>query len=106
MLVAVVAVAIAGKTTNPPPDAASVAPPAILVAAAAQPSQAAAVTPSPRSDWPAALANRGQAGPPADRVNKFTIDDIRAVSPTFDTTPPWVRHPGRLANTPTHTQMH
>jgi hypothetical protein len=105
MLVAVVAVAIAGKTTNPPPDAAPVASPANLVAAAAQPSQTADVTPSPRSDWPAALADRGQPRSPAERVNKFTIDDIRAASPTFDTTPPWVRHLGRLANTPTQ-QMH
>ena len=33
------------------------------------------VAPLPRSDWPAALADRAQSDPLAERVNKFTIDD-------------------------------
>ena len=98
VLVAVVAVAVAGRTTDRAVDVVSAATAAVAAALAAEPApprQAAAVTPSPRSDWPAAIAERDHPRTLTDRVNKFTIDDIRAASPTFDTTPPWVRRPGR-----------
>ena len=95
VLVAVVAVAVAGRTTDRAVDVVSAASAAALAAEAAPPRQAVEVTPSPRSDWPAAIAERDHPRTLTDRVNKFTIDDIRAASPTFDTTPPWVRRPGR-----------
>jgi hypothetical protein len=69
-----------------------------------------------RSDWPLAIAQRtrpvarareegtdGLMGrlpfglandtpyPPAERVNKFTIDDVLGRATSLVTTPPWVR---------------
>jgi hypothetical protein len=58
-------------------------------------------TPSPRSDWPAALADRNRPAPPyppAERVNKFTIDDVRAGWSASDDAPPWSRRLGGLMN--------
>ena len=82
-----------------------------------------ASTPSPRSDWPAALADRDRPAarereegtdglmgrlsfglandtpyPPAERVNKFTIDDVRTGWSASDDGPRWSRRLGGLAN--------
>ena len=58
-----------------------------------------AVTPSPRSDWPAAIAERNRrVYPPAERVNKFTIDDVQAGWSASDDAPPWSRRLGGLTN--------
>jgi hypothetical protein len=87
-----------------------------------------AVTPSPRSDWPAALADRNRPAtrereegtdglmgrlpfglandtpyPPAERVNKFTIDDVRTGWSAADDAPPWSRRLGGLTNFRTDT---
>ena len=69
------AVSAGGRTTSPTPAAAPVASPAFLAADAALAGEAVVVAPLPRSDWPAALADRAQSDPLAERVNKFTIDD-------------------------------
>ena len=80
-------------------------------------------TPSPRSDWPAAigprvpparlpreegtdgLMGRLAFGLPNDtptvrvtRENRFTIDDHIVAWAAFDRTPPWVRRLGGLVN--------
>jgi hypothetical protein len=84
-------------------------------------------TTSPRSDWPAAISGRAAPtatvpplprehgtdglmgrlpfGLPNDtptirveRANRFTLDDVQATWSGFDTTPPWVRRLGGLAN--------
>jgi hypothetical protein len=93
--------------------------PAVQAAVASLP----AATPSARSDWPAALADRnrpvarereegtdglmgrlpfGLANDtpylPAERVNKFTIDDVRTGWSGSDDAPPWSRRLGGLAN--------
>jgi len=117
---AIVAIAIAGRGSRPVP-ADQPAVPAVQEAAAAS---LPAVTPSARSDWPAAVAdlNRSAAPrereegtdglmgrlpfglandtpyPPAERVNKFTIDDIRTGWSASDDAPPWSRRLGGLVN--------
>jgi hypothetical protein len=93
-LVAIVAIAVAGRGARPVP-AEQPAVPAIQAAVASLP----AATPSPRSDWPAALANRN---PAAERVNKFTIDDVRTGWSASDDAPPWSRRLGGLTNYRTH----
>jgi hypothetical protein len=127
-LVAVVAIAITGRgsSARSVPAQAPVSP-AVQIAAASLPAATAttAATPSPRSDWPAAIANRnhpavaprergeGSDGlmgrlpfglandtpdPLAERVNKFTIDDVLTGWSAADDAPPWSRRLGALAN--------
>jgi hypothetical protein len=125
-LIAVVAIAIAGRAGGPRPGPAE--GPANLAAQAADtslPAAAAATTPSPRSDWPAAIADRNRQAvalrereegtdglmgrlpfglandtpyPLAERVNKFTIDDVLTGWSAADDAPPWSRRLGGLAN--------
>jgi hypothetical protein len=124
ILIAVIAIGLSGKTAKPDPAAVRGASPVVLAARVADVSQPA-ITPSPRSDWPAALADRNRRAanprpreegtdglmgrlpfglaydtpfPPAERVNKFTIDDVLLGRSSFDTTPPWVRRLHGLAN--------
>jgi hypothetical protein len=93
--------------------------PSPVASAVVDDSRLTSVVPPLRSDWPAALAQRrsvvarareegtdGLMGrlpfglpndtpyPPAERVNKFTIDDILGRAPSLVTTPPWVRSRG------------
>jgi hypothetical protein len=124
-LVAVVAIAIAGRGSGPRPvPAETPANPAVQAAAASLP-VATAATPSPRSDWPAAIADRNRPAvaprereegtdglmgrlpfglandtpyPLAERVNKFTIDDVLTGWSAADDTAPWSRRLGGLAN--------
>jgi hypothetical protein len=124
-LVAVVAIAIAGRSSGPRPVPAE--GPANLAAKAADASlpAATAATPSPRSDWPAAIAERNRPAiarrereegtdglmgrlpfglandtpyPLAERVNKFTIDDVLTGWSASDDAAPWSRRLGGLAN--------
>ena len=106
LLIAVVAVSLAGRiagrgpTTPSEPSAgvaaAGTAEPSARVAFAARPGNIVApapvATPSPRSDWPAAIAARR-----AEPVNRFTRDDVRISWSGFDSTPPWVRRLGALS---------
>jgi hypothetical protein len=124
-LVAVVAIAIAGRSNGPRPVPADApANPAVQVAIVSPPASAAA-TPSPRSDWPAAIGDRNRPAavprereegtdglmgrlpfglaydtpyPPAERVNKFTIDDVLTGWSASDNAAPWSRRLGGLAN--------
>jgi len=41
----------------------------------------------------------------AERVNKFTIDDVRTGWSSLETTPLWVRRPGNLANHKTDARV-
>ena len=100
--------------------------PANLAAQAANASlPVASATPSPRSDWPAAIADRNRPAvaprereegtdglmgrlpfglandtpyPLAESVNKFTIDDVLTGWSASDDTAPWSRRLGGLAN--------
>jgi hypothetical protein len=72
LLVAVIGIAVSGRTARPDSGA---------VAAAPSPAVPAVVAETPY--------------PPAERVNKFTIDDVLGRS-SLVTTPPWVRL--RVAN--------
>lgn len=119
-LVAIVAIAVAGRLSGPTPEQAPVASPAVgAVVAVVEPSGLRG-TPSPRSDWPDAISNRtvpsirrhetgtdGLMGslpfdlPPDESgpmVNRFTIDDVVASWAAWDTTPPWVRRLGALSS--------
>jgi hypothetical protein len=124
-LIAVVAIAIAGRAGGPRPGPAE-APARLAVRAAdASPPVSKAATPSPRSDWPAAIADRNRQAvalrereegtdglmgrlpfglandtpyPLAERVNKFTIDDVLTGWSAADDAPPWSRRLGGLAN--------
>jgi len=81
--VAVVALAVAGRGGGPSTAAGEPAASAVLVAAAApstQPSRPR-VTPSPRSDWPAAIDGRNGAGHPSavpDPIDWAAMADDRA----------------------------
>ena len=121
LLIAVVAIAIAGRGSRPAP----VEQPAAPAVQAAVVTSLPAVTPSPRSDWPAAIADRNRPAvaprkreegtdglmgrlpfglandtpyPLAERVNKFTIDDVLTGWSAADDAPPWSRRLGGLAN--------
>ena len=93
ILVAVVALAIAGRGVGapdgPPVDrAADVAraAPSVLMTDA---TPSASASPGWRSDWPAAIAGAQRLASDA-YVNRFTIDDVGSATPAFVTTPPWV----------------
>jgi hypothetical protein len=88
MLVAVVTIGVLGRTTNAPADDTPVASSVVLVAHGAPPREAVVVTPSPRSDWPATLA---------ERVNKFTIDDQVVSWSRLDDVPRRTHRVGGLA---------
>ena len=129
VLIAVVAVAVLGRNASPQPAQAAAASPApAALGALAAVASAPAATPSPRSDWPSAVAARKAAKPLAreegtdglmgrlpfglagdtpivgvpiirpEPVNRFTIDDVRTAWSGFDTTPPWVRRLGALGS--------
>jgi hypothetical protein len=122
-LIAIVAVALGGRISSSralarPVPLASAAPVAVSVASPA-------ATPSPRSDWPAAIGPHRPAPAPAgtrreegtdglmgrlpfglpndtplvhvEPVNRFTIDDVRVAWSGYDSTPPWVRRLGGLS---------
>ena len=101
--------------------------PAVKAGVASLPAATAATaaTPSPRSDWPAAIADHNRPAvvprereegtdglmgrlpfglandtpyPLAERVNKFTIDDVLTGWSASDDTAPWSRRLGGLAN--------
>jgi hypothetical protein len=97
------------------PDRAPSKPPPAASSAVVADTRVRTAIPTLRSDWPLALAQRrsvvarareegtdGLMGrlpfglpndtpyPPAERVNKFTIDDVLGRS-SLGTTPPWVR---------------
>ncbi len=117
VLIAVVALGVAGRSPATPPR-----PSATVVAAAPIEARAPFATPSPRSDWPAAIAARNPAprqreegtdgllgrlafGLPGDTpyarpapVNRFTLDDTRTSWSGLDSTPPWVRRLSVLGN--------
>ncbi len=124
VLVAVVAIAVAGRVADPArPAAPAAASAAARAGAAATDPDVRSSTPSPRSDWPAAVAGRGLALPVAreegtdglmgrlpfglpndtpyprsEPVNRFVIDDVVAGWSSLDTTPPWVRRIGGLSS--------
>jgi hypothetical protein len=125
LLVAVVAVAIAGRTGAPRPVPAAAPPSLAAQVAEASPQASTAATPSPRSDWPAAIGERNRPAvvprereegtdglmgrlpfglaydtpyPPAERVNKFTIDDVLTGWSASDDAAPWSRRLGALTN--------
>ena len=94
ILVAVVAFAVAGRSVGQESGTAPSASSVVLAARAADASLPTA-TPLPRSDWPAALADRY---PPAEPVNKYTIDDLVSGWSASDMSAPWVRRLHGLSN--------
>ncbi len=101
LLVAVVALALAGRGSTGGPSADRVTAAVALaesspatgsptvVGQATDPAPVASAAPAWRSDWPAAISRAQRLASDA-YVNRFTIDDVGEAPPTFVTTPPWV----------------